>query len=94
MDKIHAQFLKRTNEMNKNFWQEIESLAISSAAAVSTTLLQAYLSKETGAAPAGTPALTLSNIGTISGVVAASTVLQHLAAAQAPAVEPATPPAV
>jgi len=65
----------------KNFWTEIESLAASTAETVVPALLNAYLNKAAGVP--GAPAITIENIGRITGAVAAASVLQHLAGAQA-----------
>ena len=66
--------------MSQSFWKEIESLAASTAEAVVPALLNAYLNRAVGTP--GAPAITLENVGRITGVVAASAVLQHLSAAQ------------
>lgn len=76
------------------FWKELETLAASAASTTAQALLSAYLNKATGAP--GAPAMTLENVGRISGTVAAATALQHIAArpAEQPAVaQPAADPA-
>ena len=77
--------------MNQTLWQEIESLAASTVQAVVPALLTAYLNKAIGTP--GAPAITIDNVGRIAGVVAATTVLQHLGAVQTPAPAAAAPAA-
>jgi hypothetical protein len=78
--------------MSLSFWQEIESLAASTAETVVPALLNAYLSRTLDVP--GAPAITLGNIGRIAGVVAAATVLQRLEGiTQATATTPAAAPA-
>lgn len=67
-----------------SFWDEVKALAEATAVQVSSTLLQAYLNKATGVS--GAVALTPSSIGTITGIVTAATVLQHLGSVTPPAV--------
>jgi hypothetical protein len=66
--------------MSQSFWKEIESLAASAAETLVPILLNAYLNK-TANVP-GAPAMTIGNIGRIAGVVAAASVMQHIAASQ------------
>ena len=78
--------------MSTSFWQEIESLAASTVETVVPALLNLYLDKVEGVP--GAPAITIGNIGRIAGVVAATSVLQHIGNAQAtpaPAAAPAAP---
>ena len=69
--------------MSQSFWHQLETLAASTAETVVPALLNVYLNQAVGVP--GTPAMTLGNIGRIAGVVAATSVLQHLGAVQAPA---------
>jgi hypothetical protein len=68
------------------FWMEVESLAASTAATVVPALLNAYLNKAAGV-PGAAP-ITIENVGRIAGIVAAASVLQHMAASQ-PVTQPA-----
>ena len=71
----------------KNFLEDLLSVVESAATVSAQTLLTAYVNKATGVP--GTPALTAGNIGSLIGVIAAATALQHINAAQTAASTPA-----
>jgi hypothetical protein len=83
---------ERKKQMSQSFWKEMESLAASAAETVVPALLGAYLNK--GAGVPGAPAFTIGNVGRIAGSVAAASVLQHYASAQAAAVAVTADPPV
>lgn len=58
------------------FFEELKEIALQSAAAAGSSLLQAYLGKVTGQ-PGAMP-ITLGNIGELVGVISSTVVLQHL----------------